>query len=304
MEISLNKLYLYDDVRRLLLNDEGYLCLDKDNAPMNKHIIKIHKGTDSSLKFRVFGPDRVPVNICDYELYGRMIDVENGDILLEKKCRLGSATGMVFLDITEGEITEIAIGTYNLVILGVKPFVSSMREQSEQLTTSFYTDYDNNVVTQIEVTNQAERQPIPSYTIEKDEWTPVLETTREGEWVRTLQTDAIPGNRVRNHMYGTHTYSIWAENATGTLELFGTLDETPNPSLERGWCPVYPSTDSAFIEFREFTGTEAYQFEGNFMWFKFRYTPNQDIFEVGPLEEFTSIALREALPLRRLIFRA
>ena len=56
MDITFNKVYLYDHVRQLLAVGDTF-CSCKDNGPMNKNPIKAHKGIDNKIIFRVLGPD-------------------------------------------------------------------------------------------------------------------------------------------------------------------------------------------------------------------------------------------------------
>ena len=83
MDISYHKLYLYDHVFQLLMVD-GYLCLQKDNGPMNKQPLKAHRGIDNRLIFRVLNPDRIPVDVAfNKQVYARIIDPSNNTIVLE-----------------------------------------------------------------------------------------------------------------------------------------------------------------------------------------------------------------------------
>lgn len=286
MEISLNKIYLYDYVHRLLLNDGRLGCIDKDNAPMNKKTIKLHKGVDNSIKFRVFGPDRNPLQICGFpDIYARLISYDNRTIAIEKLCSKGSALGMLSVEFNEGDITNLPPGLYDMAIIGVNDFVSGQR-LSEVSLTPFYTDFDNNVVMTIRITEQAQRAPIPSKVIGVDDWTTLVEVANgTGPYISAFYSSSIPGARVRNHTNSVHTYSVYATNFTGKLEVFGTLEETPNPGLERGWFKIFPDTGVDKIEFFDFSGTEAFSFQANFMWMKFKLTPDSTVMDNGELKK-------------------
>lgn len=287
MFTSLNDLYLYDDVRRLLLNDDQTTCLDTDNAPMNKRNIKVHKGVDNILKFRVFNPDRQPVNICNYDMMARIFNTENRELVLQRPCRTNTAKGMLFLDLDEGDIANLAEGLYEIVIVGQQQFAPSTVGKYAT-TTPFYTDFDSNIVATIELTGQAERVPLPTYTI--DEWTMTrLLWQGSGPLVDTYYSSSIPGARVQNHTWSTHSFSIHVNEAdkfTGTLEVLGTLDINPYEDPNSGhWFKIQVVTGSDYLEFIDFFGTEAYTFSANIMFLKFVYTPSTEVENPGRINK-------------------
>jgi hypothetical protein len=276
MEISLHDLYLYDDVRRLLLVNDQITCLATDNAPMNKRPLKIHKGLDNTLRFRVFNPDRQPTNVCQYEIFGRLFNTENRELVLEKPCRTSTAKGMVFLDLDEGDIANIAVGMYDLVIVGQQPLVAQQKV-GEKVTTPFYTDTSNNIVATVLITGQAERVPIQSSVVNEDDWTHTRIVGPKGNLIPQFYSSSFPGNRAQNHINGTHSFSIYTDEehkCSGFLTLLGTLDLNPveDPHSTHWFkMQVMPGADS--LELINFFGTEAFSFSANVMFFKFLYTP-------------------------------
>jgi len=285
MEISLHDLYLYDDIRRLLLVNDQITCLATDNAPMNKRHLKAHKGLDNVLMFRVFTPDRQPANVCQYQIFGRLFNTENRELVLEKPCRTNTAKGMVFLDLNEGDLANIAIGAYDLVIVGQKPLVAQ-QVVGEKTTTPFYTDTSNNIVATLLVTGQAERVPIPSWIITEDDWTPtrVLDNAT-GRLVQQFYSSSLPGNRVQNHINGTHSFSVYTDEehkCSGFLTVLGTLDLNPSEDPHSThWFNLQMIPGADELEFVNFFGTEAYSFSANVMFLKFLYTPAIDTTYLG-----------------------
>jgi len=88
-------------------------------------------------------------------------------------------------------------------------------------------------------------------------------------------SSAIAGARVLNHKSSVHSFSVQTQNFTGVLEIYGTLDETPSPYLDSTrWFRIYPTSMSKEIEFFNYTGTQAYSFQANVMYVKFRYFPS------------------------------
>lgn len=285
---SLHDLYLYDDIRRLLMNDGNMICLTKDNAPMNRRQLKVHKGLDNTLKFRIFDPDRNPVNVCNHRLYARIINAENQELMLEKACRTNTGKGMVFLDLNEGDLANFAPGHYDMIMIAQKDFVPGVI--GESTTTAIYTDTDANVVATLHVTQQAERAPRPTYEITDDQWTPTqyLENG-SGPMISQFYSSTIPGNRVQNHTNGTHSFSVYTDEDnkyTGTLTILGTLDLNPQEDPNsQSWFKIQTLPGTEDVEFVDFFGTEAFAFSANVMFLKFVFTPSNEVQEPGKIKK-------------------
>ena len=145
MEVSVHKLYRYDHIYQLLFTDNSYLCLCRDNAPMNQQPCKVHKGIDNRLIFRVLDPDRNPVNMCSYQIYGRLTDPNNNTIVLEKLARLGTAKGMIFLELDAGDLTDIHAGMYNFVLIATQPFVVGQNEIGSYIEQPMFVNFNDDV---------------------------------------------------------------------------------------------------------------------------------------------------------------
>lgn len=280
MDVSFHKVYLYDHVRQLLAIDDA-LCPLKDNGPMNKNPLKAHKGIDNKLMFRVLGPDRQPMDIaCNQQVYARIIDPDDRTISCEKLCRLGPAKGMITLELNSGDITDIHAGLYQMVLIRTEAFVVNVPDY--YIEKPLYSDYDDNIVMEIEITEQALKTPAPSVTIGVNDWTPDILSPTSGGPRPCFYTARIPGARVLNHKESVHSFSTYTENFTGILEIWGTLEETPDPYLnDKRWFKIYPSSMSQDIEFIGYTGTQAWTFSANFMWLKFRYFPSTEVLDPG-----------------------
>jgi hypothetical protein len=91
---------------------------------------------------------------------------------------------------------------------------------------------------------------------------------------------------VLNHKDGVHSFSTYTKNFTGVLEIWGSLEETPDPYLNHTrWFKIFPSSMSVDIEFIGYTGTQAWTFDANVMWLRFRYFPSQAVLDPGILEK-------------------
>lgn len=280
MDVTFHKLYLYDHVRQLLAVDDTF-CPLKDNGPMHKNPILAHKGVDNKIIFRALNPDRTPSTIpCGQQVYARIINPNNNTIVLEKLCTLGPAKGIINLMLDSGDIVDVAPGAYNMVIIRTEEFVSNI--PGYYVEKPMYSDMNDNISMEIVITEQALKAPMPSITITEKDWT--------SDWTATTMTfgrpcfysSRIPGGRVMNHKESVQSFSTYTENFTGTLELWGTLEETPDAYLNVGrWFKIYPSTMSEDIEYVGYTGTQAWTFQANCMWMKFRLLPSTAVFDHG-----------------------
>ena len=284
MDITFHKLYLYDHVRQLLVYDNIF-CPLKDNAPMNKNPILAHRGTDNKIIFRALGPDRIPADISsNQQVYARIIDPVNNTVILEKLCRLGPAKGLITLMLDSGDIADTAPGLYNMVLIRTEDFVSNI--PGYYIEKPLYSDMNDNISMEIEITDQALKAPVPSITLLPKDWTPDILSPISGAPRPCFYTPRIPGGRILNHKESVQSFSTYTENFTGVLEIWGTLEETPDAYLnDTRWFKIYPSTMSQDIEYTGYTGTSAWTFQQNAMWYKLRYFPSQAVLDPGIMKK-------------------
>ncbi len=282
MDVNIHKIYAYDNIRHLTVIGDTF-CYCKDNGPMHTSILKAHKGVDNRLIFRALGPDRIPYDIqCGNEVYARITDPDNSQVVVEKLCRLGPARGIIHLELNAGDLEGVGPGRYNIAIIRTQRFV--INQPDVYVEKPMFSDMDDNIAMQIDITEQAYKAPRPSRVILADEWIPDREVPLMGRMRPCFYTDRIPGTRVLNHINGVHSFSAHTQNFTGVLEIWGTLEETPDPYLRNNrWFKIPPSSMSTEIEFYCHTGTQAWTFNANFMWLKFRYFPSQDVLDPGQM---------------------
>jgi hypothetical protein len=284
-DVTYNKLYLYDHVFQLLMVGDTICCPTKDNGPMNKIPLKAHKGIDNKLIFRVLDPDRRPVDVsCGKQVYARIINPDNRTIVLEKLCRLGPAKGLVNLYLDSGDLAPIDPGLFTMVLISTEQFV--VGSVDEYVQKPLYSDLNDNVSMEIEITEQALKTPLPSYVLEPKDWTPDILMPLVGQPQPCFYSKRIPGSRIQNHINSVHSFSTYTEDFTGVLEIWGSLEEAPDPYVnDIRWFKIYPSTFSQDIQFVCYTGTQAWTFAENCMWIKFRYFPSTQVLYPGILKK-------------------
>ncbi len=250
----------------------------------NNTPLKAHKGIDNKLIFRVLTPDRTPYDVaCGQQVYARLIDPDNRMVVLEKLCRLGPAKGIITLELDAGDVALIHAGVYEMVMIRTEDFVAGI--PGYYVEKPLYSNLHDDVALEIEITEQAFKSPLPSFTLLPEDWTGDLIVSTMSPPRPCFYSSRIPGARVLNHNNGVHSFSTYTKNFTGILEIWGTLEETPDPNINNHWFKIYPSSMSIDIEYFGYTGTQAWTFQSNFMWLKFRYFPSTQVLDPGTMEK-------------------
>lgn len=238
---------------------------------MNRDILKLHRGTDNHIEFRVFDLDRKPVNTRHLQTVAHLVNPQNGETVLRKLIRTTNNTGRLQMSVTEGDLVRIPPGYYNLTVQGEQELIPDT--QGELYRTPFYTDVSHNTVLSVEVLPSADPGPQPSATITADDWRLVQVGNGSGLDTDEYRTSAIAGSRVRNHINALHTMAVFATDFTGSLQVLATLDLQPPEDLRR-WFPVDLTTGTNVIEFSDYTGSISFTFTANFTWLTFVKRPD------------------------------
>lgn len=281
MTVNVVKLFRYDNVVDLMFIDSVIRnCIMTNNSPLNLREVKVHKGVDNEIRFRVLNPDRRTVSVDHMQIKAKLVGVENGERVLEKYCDLTSTKGDVRLRIFEGDLVNIAPGYYKLIVSGQESLVPQL-PSSENFFTPFYTDTAGDIVATVEVVASADGTPWPSVTLLPSDWT--LNSSNRGTTME-YYSSAIPGSRVKNHINSVHTFAAYTTAFTGTLELRASLDVTP-PEDYNDYFPVDITTGTNVIEFENYKGVTSHTFEANFMWLLFVYKPDTSQSENGTMDK-------------------
>ena len=255
-------------------------CVVTANSPLNKTIIKMHKGVDNTIDFRILNPDRKLVSVDHLAIRARLISTENKERVLERYADLvPNAKGKARLTVYEGDLVDIAPGFYTLVVTGQEALVPGNNE-SNNINTPFFLDNAANIVATVEIVDSADVTPYPTVELLPENWT----ITNEVGSPKTFTSSAIAGARVRNHLNAVHSFSVSTTAFTGTMELRGTLELTP-PGDIASYFPIDITTGAQIITFDDYTGITSHTFEANFMWFKFIYRPDTSLEDYGTVDK-------------------
>ena len=255
-------------------------CEVTNNSPLNRRVIKLHKGVDNQIDFRILNPDRKLVSVDHLAIRARLISTENKERVLERFANLNpGAKGKARLTIFEGDLVNLAPGFYTLVVTGQETLVPG-ESTSDNVNTPFFTDNAGDIVATVEIVDGADVTPLDSVTILPANWT----ITNEVGSAQTFTSSAIAGARVQNHLNAVHSFSAATTAFTGTLELRGSLDLQP-PADITNYFPIDITSGTQLITFDNFTGITAHTFEANFMWVKFIYRPDTSLEDFGTVDK-------------------
>lgn len=208
------RLYWYENTIELTLNGS---TLTVDNRPMNNRKLKAHKGVTNEIVFNVRDRDRKLQNLFADTVRAHLIDPVTGRRIVSRILDHTADVGILKLCLQEGDLANIEPGLYQLYIA---------RSHSESIDRPIYTDQDNNVRFDIEITDQTGVHPIPTQLttefIQKG-------NTETGDDANSFVSSALFGNLDRNFVSAQHTLALFAEGYTGQVIVQGScMTSTPN----------------------------------------------------------------------------
>ena len=241
--------------------------------------ITLHRGVDNTHYFRVRNRDMKRQNVSGLVVMAKIVDRMNGDKVFEKRL-IQTDDDQFSLNVLEGELLEVEPGYYEMVLESMEMFDTNNYEHNPRQP--LYRDLNGEIRFEVEVTGHADSTPRPSREEIKpfEKWLPTLK-----DGVTVYSSSAIPCNALRNHRNSLHTMSIQADNFSGTLEIYGTLELDPPPD-NNSWFPVtvqdLPVNE---IQMDKFTGTHAFNVVGNLYWVK--YILKGDLDNLGTFDKLT-----------------
>lgn len=138
-----NRLYLYENQIDLVI-EAGNLYVDNRNMNLRKQVA--HKGVTNEITFTIRDRDRRPQNVQSTQLFVHIIQPRTGQRLVTRELERKSAVGIVKLFLTESDLRDIPAGLYVAVVT---------RRTMQAGDLPVYTDQNNNITFDIEITDQA-----------------------------------------------------------------------------------------------------------------------------------------------------
>lgn len=309
-------LYKYDEWHYLLY-DNGVLTCDcnlTDNRNMNQRLVKLHKGVNNEVKFRVFDSDRKRTRIDNLRITITLINTENREVSFTTTAKHSPERGVFVVHFFEGDLVNMNPGFYDFIVTGEEWAIPE--QPGDIRSTPFYTDTAANMLMKAEITQQGEKLPTPTIEIYSknpktgiSDWIASNETV-DDVYTRIYHSSPIPANRLRNHKAGTHSFALTCENFTGRFEVRGSLEHIP-PSEAHDYFPLNLTAFRTSIDYGEwnpttgtrdpFTGIDPFTFEANIVWLMFVWIPTDE--NGVPIDEMSFPSQWEE-PVKRLQVRS
>ncbi len=275
---TIYRLYTIKRPIELVINNRVLRMTRTDNTIMNNQKIKLHKGVDNKIDFRVTDPDRKPQRVDGYVVDAYLIDKATQRQVFRKPLTLSSEKGMMILEVNESELLDITPGFYDLAVVAKEEFIP--KTTGEMVGTPFFTNLETDITIPVEVKTSLEQSPTPSYVAEEDDWL-ILTPGRQQLPPLRSYTSAFPANRSKIHDNSFHSFSVRLKNYTGKLEVLGSMDNQPDQHPELKYFPLkftQGESDNVvdYVEFEDFTGITWFNFDYNLQWVKFQRTDDND----------------------------
>jgi len=202
-----NRLYLYENSVDLVIEADN---LHVDNKPMNNKSLIAHKGLTNTINFNIRNRDRKLQPVFTDDVVAYIVNPASRTRLLTKRIEVTSDTGMVKLHLTEGDLQNINPGLYRMYIT---------RTNENGVDLPMYSNQNNDVALDIEISEQAVLEPIPTQFN-----TTMLEPTNN-----VFVSSAFFGNLDSNFQNAQHSVAVYHSTYTGNIKIQAScLHTTPD----------------------------------------------------------------------------
>lgn len=254
--------YLVNDKIFIISNDTGFVT---EYRPVYTRQVKVYKGIDNKIQFRLLNADQKPIRITDTPVFVAFDDEDS--LVISKNCIVqddGSTTttkGTFYVELTENELLNIKQQylKYNVYIDG-----------SERVLT--YADRNFDAAGIIYVDGNAFPGPKPTTIIER------FYATNNTWYAGNDSVDQINAAPGLNGNEALHTAAIYSNGYIGDLKLQVTLDN--QITGQNNWSTIDTIT---------FNGTETQpvpvNFNGVFTFIRFEASTD-------PTDKITKILIR------------
>jgi hypothetical protein len=222
---------------------------------MNTRELKVHKGVENTIYFKITDRDRKDQNVFNSRLVATIVDPQSHSRMLTKDCVIGLQAGQCSLVIGPGDLTNIDPGFYEMFIT-----ISPQGETEQPL----YSNQNNDLKFDLEVTNQSYVTPVATQT--QTEW--FLADASSNSYV----SSAFVGNQENNYSESQHSMSIYTQEFSGSLTIQGSLlENSPQSSYPNSeWADIFTVNLSNTSSIQHFT------FKINTNWLRIVSHPQQN----------------------------
>jgi hypothetical protein len=241
------KLYLYDNIIDIVVDSYGVYV---DNRPMNNRKLIAHKGMTNELIFNITDRDRKKQNVFGDTFSANIVNPTTKRRILSKLLEQTTKVGQVKLVLNDGDLVNLDAGLYTIYIV---------MQKADGSDAPVFTDQNNGLKFQIEISDQIGREPVATQTISS--------FVESGSNVYV--SSAMKGNVDRNFNHSLHSLAIYPSGYTGNIVIQGScLENAPNSDdASTDWFDIsnVSLTSSSVLTHRTF--------KVNANWIRIKHTP-------------------------------
>lgn len=222
--------------------------------PSNYKPYVLLKGVDTTITFFIKGDDTSATPLHDKIITAQLIRRNVDNVSLTKNLRIADyEKGVASLTVNASEIQALESGYYKLILT----YTDSANQK-----TALYADQNRRVEFSCEIKDNV----IPAYD----------NSNSAADFTASLNdniytSEYITGPAQQNNPNGLNTIAVYATEASGTFTAHATLELSP---VETDWFPIALTPTGAF-DMNDFTGVEAFIFDGMYMWVRFTHDLSQ-----------------------------
>lgn len=255
--MQLNSIYLYPNRLVVYTNLDAWLT-ERYRMVYNRNL-KIYRGIDNKIEFRVKNSDQKPQDIDGKDFVVRIISQENQMLVYKTDCTVDDAEkGKISFIISREHLDEIEEGFYEYsVTYEAREFINN-NEYTVLSSGPAYIDSQYGAMAVLEIVGSVEGKIIPSTAI--SEFSKYVEPWHDENY---FLSSIIYAQSQTVTSKSNHTFQFFFRNYTGRITIEGSLDEGSSP---KNW------TDIKTVEYIG-ADREYINLVGKFNWFRVKNIP-------------------------------
>jgi hypothetical protein len=187
--------------------------------------IKLYRGSDNKIEFRVKSSDQKFKNIGDSVFVLSIISPETKELILQKDCvTQDSETGKLYVIIAENEIIGIESGYYDFTLV----YENRTYINTDQYTVSSrfpaYIDSQYGSIGRLEILEGLQGEPTPSFEVKEFKFYALLQPEND-----FYISGIIDANSQLVTPQSLHTFDMYFTEYSGRVIIQGSLDQGGNP---------------------------------------------------------------------------
>lgn len=255
--MQLSSIYLYPNRINLYTNLDSWLS-ERNRSVYNRNL-KIYRGVDNRLEFRVKNSDQKPQDVTGQFFVFTLMSRDTDKVAVRKDCQAESAEeGKIFVVLSKAELEGLDAGYYEHSIAVESRTMLNDDEYTVTLSSPTYVDSQYGVMGVSEILDDLQGEPTPPTVIR--EFKRYVEPWHDEEYydsgIMYTGSQLVEANSL-------HTLQFFFSNYTGKVSVQGSIDEGGNPQT---W------SDIKTIEYIG-AGAEYLNVVGKFNFLRVRHRP-------------------------------